>query len=263
MGGLAKLKATDLMSFLNKQPANSKGWLFVSFFAIVLATLSGSLCTTSAAAVISVHIDSQRIQSPIKSVKDIRDRGVIKQAYDYSCGAAALATLLTYGLGDAISEQDILNDILKSLPKDAESLRKKQGLSLLDLQTVAYMRGHTAQGFRLLPESLPKLQRPVIVFIKPRGYEHFAVLKGVRDDRVYLADPSLGNVRMPIYKFLDMWLDHNGKGIIFVVERKDSQWTKDYSLKLEKNGLLQPEILTVRQMLEVGSPYVHYPILLR
>src|SRR5207302_1409027 len=80
-------------------------------------------------------------------------------------------------------------------------------------------RGHKAQGFRLHYDQLAKLSRPVIVFVKPGGYAHFAVLKGVQGDRVYVADPSLGNVRMPLYRFVDMWADESGRGVIFAVER--------------------------------------------
>lgn len=220
---------------------------------IILLFVSPALSSATDA---SVNIDSTRINISLKSVKELRDQGIVKQAFDYSCGAAALATVLTYGLGDKVSEIDILKDILDALPKDEEFLRKKQGFSLLDLKGAAEARGYKAQGFRLLPEYLSKLHGPVIVFIRPKGYRHFAVLKGIRNDRIYLADPSLGNVRMPVYKFLDMWLDENDKGIIFVVERKDSQLAEDYPLKLHVDGLPRPEILSVRQMLEVGNPYL-------
>lgn len=200
--------------------------------------------------------DGLRVKKHIKTFKDIRDVNLVKQTLDYSCGAASLATVLTYGLGDKVSEEDILKNILDALPKDEETLRKKQGFSLLDLKGAAESRGYKAQGFRLSPEYLSKLHGPVIVFIRPKDYKHFAVLKGVRYDRVYLADPSLGNVRMPVYKFLDMWLDENGKGIIFVVERKDSYWAEDYPLKLQVDGLPRPEILSIRQMLEIGNSHL-------
>ena len=211
----------------------------------------------------SMEIGSTRITLHIKSIKDMRDQGVVKQGFDYSCGSGALATLLTYGLGDTVFEEEILVQLFGYLSKDEEAFKKKEGLSLFDLQKIAQERGHKAQGFRLTPENFASIKRPIIVFIKPNGYEHFAVLKGVRNDRVYLADPSLGNVRMPIYKFLDMWLDANGKGIIFVVERKDGQWTADSPLKPLADGLTQPEILTVREMMETGNPYVRYPHLSR
>lgn len=205
-----------------------------------------------------------RVEIPLRSFKALRDRQVVRQAYDYSCGAAALATLLTYGIADPVTEQEVLHVVWTSLAQDQQALLKKQGLSLLDLQRVAQARGHKAQGFRLAPAYLSQLTHPVLVFIKPRGYEHFAVLKGVRDDRVYLADPAQGNVRMSLRTFLDMWLGEQGKGIIFAVERHDGTWSDALALALPTmSGLSRPEILTVRQLLEVGNPQIRFPHLFR
>ena len=204
-----------------------------------------------------------RVTVPLQSLKERRDQHVVKQAYDYSCGAAALATLLTYGLGDQVGEEDVLRFVLRTLSADEKTERQSQGLSLLDLQRFAQARGHKAQGFKLAPQYLARLKGPVLVFIKPRGYEHFVVLRGVRGNRVYLADPSLGNTRMAVEKFLAMWLDAKGQGIIFVVEPQDRPQTAGHLLQLPGHGLPQPELLTARQMLEVGNPYVRFPHLLR
>ncbi len=239
------------------------GFLVFSCRVFTLSAILFFIPLSIFAADTSVKIGFARVRNHVKSVKDLRDQGVVKQVFDYSCGSGALATLLTYGLGDTVSEEEILFKLLEILSKDEEALTKKEGLSLFDLQWIAQQRGHKAHGFRLTPENLSNLKHPVIVFIKPREYEHFSVLKGVRGDRVYLADPSLGNIRMPIYKFLDMWLDANGKGIIFVVERQDGQWAEDSLLKAPATGMSQPEILTIREMLEVGNPYVRYPYLSR
>ncbi len=128
---------------------------------------------------------------------------------------------------------------------------------------MAQARGYKAQGFRLEPQNLSKLSGPVIVFIEPRGYKHFAVLRGVRGDRVYLADPSRGNIRMPAYRFLDSWLGDKGKGIIFVVEPKEGLPEGDTPLSLATEGLPQPEIMSAREMLAVGNPFVRLPELTR
>jgi predicted double-glycine peptidase len=229
----------------------------LSSFCAMSVFLAG--CTTNSRLISTDIGGNTRIFVPMKSLKAIRDENVVKQGFDYSCGAGALATLLSYGVGDKVTEAEILNQLMLSLPKDEKELRKKQGFSLADLQKVALMRGHKSLGFRIAPEYLGKLAGPVIVFIKPRGYEHFAVLKGVRGDRVYLADPSLGNVRMQAYKFLDMWLNENGKGIIFVVENRDGRWPADYPLKLKGSGPVQPEVLSIRELLEVGHPLVRFP----
>ncbi len=204
-----------------------------------------------------------RVEVPLRSMKTLRDQDLVKQRFDYSCGAASLATILRYGFGDEVTERDILADLFDLLPEDEKGLRRKEGFSLLDLQHVAQARGYKAQGFRLAPVYLPKLGGPVIVFIEPRGYKHFAVLRGARGDRVYLADPSRGNIRMPAYRFLDSWLGDNGKGIIFVVEPKEGLPDRDFPLGLPADGLPQPEILTAREMLAVGNPFVRLPELAR
>lgn len=156
----------------------------------------------------------------------------MRQTADYSCGAAALATLLTYSLGDRVTEQDILRAALAPLPKDEVAVREKQGLSLADLQRVAQERGHKAQGFHVAPVYLTRLQGPVIVFIKAQGSQHFTVLKGIQGHYAYLADPSVGNIRLPMPTFLAMWLDKKGQGVLFVVERQDGAILHDSPLHL-------------------------------
>jgi len=200
-----------------------------------------------------------RIGTPLKSMKDLRDEKLVKQRFDYSCGAAALATILRYSFGDDVTELEILNELFDLLSEDEKGLRRREGFSLLDLQRVAQARGYKAQGFRLAPEHLPKLGAPVIVFIESRGYKHFAVLRGTRGDRVYLGDPSRGNIRQPAYRFLDDWLGENGKGVIFVVEPEDGLSEADFTLSLSADGLPQPEIMTVRELLAVGNPFVLLP----
>ena len=232
-----------------------------TYFAI-LALILCAAGRGSSAANISVG-SGTRIDVPLKSMKDLRDEGLVKQRFDYSCGAAALATILRYGFGDEVTEREILVQLFDLLSEDEEGLRRKEGFSLLDLQRVAQARGYKAQGFRLEPQYLAKLGGPVIVFIEPRGYKHFAVLRGVRGDRVYLADPSRGNIRMPAYSFLDGWLGEGGKGIIFVVEPKDGLSASDTPLSLAVEGLPQPEIMTAREMLAVGNPFVRLPELAR
>ncbi len=204
-----------------------------------------------------------RIEAPLQSMKALRDKDLVKQRLDYSCGAAALATILRYGFGDEVTERDILKDLFDLLSKDEEKLRRKEGFSLLDLQHVAQARGYKAQGFRLAPQFLAKLRGPVIVFIEPRGYKHFAVLRGVKGDRVYLADPSRGNIRMPAYRFLDGWLGKGGKGIIFVIEPKGGLPEGKFALSVPAEGMPQPEIMTAREMLAVGNPFVRLPELAR
>jgi uncharacterized protein len=230
---------------------------------IALCALSAAgLSTTAWAANVDIGA-GLRVERPLQSMKDLRDRNLIKQRFDYSCGAAALATLLRYGLGDNVTEQNVLVQLFGLLSDEERQVTVRQGFSLLHLQRVAQARGFQAEGFRLDPQSLSRLSGPVIVFIQPRGYKHFAVLRGIKDDRVYLADPSLGNVRMPMYQFLESWRDQSGTGIIFVVEPATGLPQGPTPLTLSVRGLPQPEIMTARELLAVGNPFVTMPELSR
>jgi uncharacterized protein len=177
--------------------------------------------------------ETSRVTSGVTSLRALRDAGVVRQRYDYSCGAAALATILTYGLHDVVDEEWLLRALLAPLADNELAALHRKGLSLLELQALARQRGHQAQAFRLSVDQLAKLSRPVIVFVRPGGHNHFAVLKAVRGDRVYLADPSLGNVRMPLYRFRDMWADPSGRGVVFAVEPGDGRWPETSALTVK------------------------------
>jgi len=195
-----------------------------------------------------------RVNARVKSMKALRDNYVVRQRYDYSCGAAALATLLRYGFGDPATEQDVLKQLFDLLTDQEKVTSRKEGFSLLDLQRVALARRFKAEGFRIAPEDLDKISGPVLVYIEPRGYKHFAVLRGVMGGRVYLADPARGNIRMPLYAFVETWRQADGRGIIFVVEPETGAPVAASPLALTATRPSQPEIMTVREKVAVGGP---------
>src|SRR5512134_3064001 len=87
--------------------------------------------------------------APTGSWRELRDRNVVRQQLDYSCGAAALATLIRYYFGDDVSEDGILGDILGSMTAEEVLDREENGLSLLDLRLQAERMGYQAAGVRL------------------------------------------------------------------------------------------------------------------
>ncbi|HVG73367.1 MAG TPA: C39 family peptidase [Vicinamibacterales bacterium] len=212
-----------------------------------------ALAGTGLSAQITVGAGGLRADRPARSVKDLRDANVVKQRFDFSCGAAALATMLRYGFADIVSERQILVDLFTGLSADDRRTAERTGFSLLDLQRVARTRGYEAEGFRLEPGELPMLGGPVIVFVEPRGYKHFAVLRGIRGDRVYLADPSRGNIRMPMHTFLDSWLQDDGRGIIFALEPKSNAPGSLPTALHAVAPVSRPEIIAVRELLKIGG----------
>lgn len=191
---------------------------------LLVACLGLSCAAGARAAPLSLEVGGARLGGRLASFRELRDRAVVKQAYDYSCGAAALATLLRHGLDHPVSEEELLERVFRDASEAEERVLRNRGLSVLDMQKLARERGFKAQGFRLAAGQLARIRRPVLVFIRPLGYEHFAVLKGIRAGRAYLADPSQGNVSLPLDRFLEMWRDASGQGIAFVAERPDGSW---------------------------------------
>ena len=220
----------------------------------VTACLTIILSAPATLAVAQIDIGAGlRVDAPARSMKDLRDRNVVKQRYDFSCGAAALATILHYGFGDEVTEVQLLEQLFALLSEEEKDEVRREGFSLLHLQRVAQARGYNAQGFRLPPEQLSLISGPVLVYIEPRGYQHFAVLRGIRADRVYLADPSRGNIRLPMYQFLESWLQDGGTGIIFAVEPTTGLPDERSPLPLDVEGGTPPEVFTALERLTVGS----------
>jgi len=130
-----------------------------------------------------------------KSWKTLRDERIVKQDLDYSCGAASLATLLTEHYGVSVSEEALLNIMDKG---DARA-------SFEDMARALTQFGFKAQGFAASWEQLVKLRVPVVVYLKHRKNDHFSVLRGINENTVWLADPSLGNRTYGKAQFLEMW----------------------------------------------------------
>ena len=81
------------------------------------------------------------MQVYVPSWKELRQRNVVMQTYDYSCGAAALATILRYYWNDPVDERQIVNMILKTLTADEVKDRMKHGLAISDLRRAAVRDG--------------------------------------------------------------------------------------------------------------------------
>jgi uncharacterized protein len=154
----------------------------------------------------------------IVTLKDFRNEGVVRQRWDLSCGAAALSTLLTYNFKDNTPESAIVVWILHRT--DPKLVHARGGFSLLDLKHFAEARGYTAEGFSDMSlQELAAEKSWVIVPIRLKGFDHFVVVKGVIEDRVFLADPGFGNVTMKTNRFTKIWKN----GIVFIVHPPDER----------------------------------------
>jgi predicted double-glycine peptidase len=113
---------------------------------------------------------------------ELKYKNIVHQAYDYSCGSAALVTILKYHLGIDVSEQQSMEGMMAFGEKD--KIIERRGFSLLDMK---------------------RYLASIVVPIDYAGFKHFVVLRGVRGGLVFLADPAMGNITFPVEEFATLW----------------------------------------------------------
>lgn len=142
-----------------------------------------------------------------RSWTEMKTENIVMQTYDYSCGAATLATILTYYWNDPTGELDVLIDLENKLTVAELEDRVENGLAITDLKNLAQFRGYRSQiGTLDSIEKLANVKVPVIVAITQKEQNHFVVVRGVIGNYVYLADPLRGNMRMATHEFSDAWV---------------------------------------------------------
>lgn len=149
----------------------------------------------------------------VTSQKEARFKTTLKQQYDFSCGSAALATLLTFHYEDPVSEAEIFKSMYDAGNQDKI---RKDGFSLLDIKNFLSRRGYHSDGFRTSLDKFEKVGIPAIVLIDNKGYKHFVVVKGITSTEILLGDPSNGVCRIPRTQFEAMW-----SGLLFLIRNKN------------------------------------------
>lgn len=148
----------------------------------------------------------------VKPLVEQQFKNIVHQAYDYSCGSAALTTVLNGYLGRQFQERQIMDGLLKY--GEYDKIVQRRGFSLLDMKRLVTALGHPSGGYKGSFDDLKKLDHPAIVPIHYGGFKHFVVVKKYRDGRVFVADPALGNISFPEERFKSIW-ENNVMFIIF------------------------------------------------
>ena len=201
--------------------------------AVGLSLACGSMASPALAqeGAIALRADSEMpLNKPIKSMLELRYRSVMRQQQDFSCGAAAVGTLLRYAYGVDIDERRIIAEMMKA--SDPQRVAE-QGFSMLDMRNYVQTRGFRGRGYRVDMTAMRGLAIPVIVLLNLNGYQHFVVVKRVAQGRVFIADPALGNRIMQEWEFAPAW-----NGLVFAI-------VGDMSVQAD-SGLMQTNAPTLR-----------------
>jgi predicted double-glycine peptidase len=157
----------------------------------------------------------ETVQVGLISWRDLPFQTVKHQAYDYSCGSAAVATLMTYVYGLPVSEQDVFKEMFARGNQDKI---RHEGFSMLDMSRYLNAHGLEAQGYKITERAIEEYKLPVIALVNIKGYNHFVVVKAVDGGRVLVGDPNLGSTEYSKDGFAQIW-----SGIALIVTNKAAQ----------------------------------------
>jgi uncharacterized protein len=167
--------------------------------------LAASSVSSAGPAVIQGAGGSFRVS--VKSLNEKRWTNVVRQQYDFSCGSAAVATLLTYHYDMPVQEAQVFEEMFV---RGDQPKIQAEGFSLLDMKHYLDRRGLRSDGFRMTLDKLADIGVPGIVLMNTGGYRHFVVVKGIEAERILVADPAFGTTIWPRDRFEAAW----GNGII-------------------------------------------------
>ncbi len=142
----------------------------------------------------------------IKPLSEKAFQGIVKQQYDYSCGSAALTTLLNGLQGTKLTEKEVLDGMVKF--GETDKIIARRSFSLLDMKRYVNALGFDSGGFKASIDDIIQVGHAVIVPIDYAGSKHFVVVKAIVDGRVFVADPSAGNISFTVDRFKAVW-DNN------------------------------------------------------
>lgn len=196
---------------------------------------------------------SRQFEGRAASWQAIKQRNVVMQRHEYTCGAAALATMFQYYFGDDVSEKKVLQVVRENLVRvkgEAEwRQRFESGLSMKDLEDAAKGLKYDATVLtdRKVKDRLGDLKTPIVIRLVQGEFAHFVVLRGAPvQDVVFLADPIRGQVKMPVRE-----LDAQWDGATLFLSKPGFRPQLDHPLKVPQGPDIYNEFQATRRFLQL------------
>jgi predicted double-glycine peptidase len=162
---------------------------------------------------------------PVTSMRELRTARVVMQQYDFSCGAAAVATLLSFHYNRPTPEQAIFKTMYD---RGDQATIRERGFSMLDMKAYLESLGFHADGFRLKLDRLKAIGVPVVTLVDINGYKHFVVVKGMEDGRVLVGDPAYGASVMEEEYFGKIW-----SGTVLAIRDRPQEARKQFNQQVD------------------------------
>ncbi|MGF1759170.1 C39 family peptidase [Photobacterium sagamiensis] len=176
----------------------------------ISALIIAGLCASFSVSALDYFPNRGGYNVEVKSYQEKLFGDVQRQQYDFSCGSAAVASLITYHYGVEVAENAVFEYMFANGNK---AKIEKKGFSMLDMKNYLSSVGFDAGGYKIPLSKFKKLGIPGITIVNFDGYMHFVVIKGLNSKQIILGDPSRGTVVMDIDQF-----EPNYKGLVLLVK---------------------------------------------
>jgi len=168
----------------------------------------------------------------IKSWQELKQKQLVRQQWDISCGAAALSTLMTWYHGLPLNEKTVANALLRTTK--VNRVRARGGFSLLDLKRFVEAIGFSGEGYgEMSVADLADKNQPAILPIRLYGLDHFVVYRGRVGDRFYIGDPAFGNISLTRDRLYEVWKSR----IAFYVTSDQQKYFKQHDFHATKDDI--------------------------
>ena len=145
----------------------------------------------------------------VRSMQELKYIETIRQGFDFSCGSAAVATLLSHHYALPTDELEVFKEMWAH--GNQEKIRR-EGFSLLDMKHYLEARGFRSDGFRISASRLEEVGVAGIVLLDKLETPHFVLVVGARGDELLVSDPARGIRTLSVEELEASW-----NGVFFVV----------------------------------------------
>ena len=148
----------------------------------------------------------------IRSMHELRFLETVRQGFDFSCGSAALATLLTFHYDRPTTEIQVFQ---KMWNRGDRKKIQKNGFSMLDMKRYLESLGMAADGFKIPASRIAKIGLAGLILLDKLETPHFVVVIGESNGELLVSDPARGIWNMSVEEVEKLW-----NSVFFVVRER-------------------------------------------
>jgi len=152
------------------------------------------------------------LSANVRSMQELRFVETVRQGFDFSCGSAAIATLLTYHYDRPTTELDVFEKMWNE--GDQEKIQKN-GFSMLDMKRYLQSRGLAADGFKIPASRIAQIGLAGLILLDKLEVPHFVVVIGASNGELLVSDPARGIWNMTAEEVESLW-----NSVFFVVREE-------------------------------------------